>query len=74
MNSFFADTASSEETYLYDPNIVHGLDFGAEVAAKFDPKISPKNPGPGLVVRPLCDRDFDRGFKLLANPTKCSYQ
>jgi hypothetical protein len=61
VNSFFSDTGNDEETYLYDPKIVLDLDFDAEVAAKFDPKVSPKNPGSGLVVRPLCLGDFDRG-------------
>jgi len=65
VNGFFLETDNAEEeTYLYDPNIVLGLEFVPGVGAKFSPQISPKNPGFGLAIRPLSNGDFERGRNL----------
>ncbi|XP_037732270.1 probable glucosamine 6-phosphate N-acetyltransferase isoform X1 [Drosophila subpulchrella] len=55
----------TEETYLYDPNLLLKLDFHRS-PAKFNPFISAANPGePWMKVRPLKDTDYDRGFLQL---------
>jgi len=54
-----------DETYLYDPDVLLHLDFHKS-SANFQPFISAVNPGePWLKVRPLKDRDYDRGFLQL---------
>lgn len=53
-----------EEEFLYDPSLVQSLDF-AESKVRFEPKISAAHPGPGLVVRPLGSKDFNRGSKAV---------
>ena len=51
----------SDETYLYDPELISRLTF-AQSCQKFSPHIpGPTNPGQGLKVRPLSSGDFDRG-------------
>lgn len=52
------DTLSTEP--LYDPELLKRLDF-SQSSTKFDPAISASNPGQGLVVRPLCPADYDKG-------------
>ncbi|XP_017967414.1 probable glucosamine 6-phosphate N-acetyltransferase isoform X2 [Drosophila navojoa] len=55
----------TQETYLYDPNVLLKLDFHRS-PAKFQPFISAANPGESwLQVRPLKDTDYDRGFLQL---------
>lgn len=48
---------------LYDPEILKRLDF-SRCSAKFKPRISARDPGEGLLVRPLCPDDYDRGRYL----------
>ncbi|XP_069681928.1 probable glucosamine 6-phosphate N-acetyltransferase isoform X2 [Periplaneta americana] len=55
------DTLSTEP--LYDPELLKRLDF-SQSSTKFDPAISASNPGQGLVVRPLCPADYDKGRYL----------
>ena len=51
----------SEETYLYDPELLSRLSF-SKSCQKFRPNIpGPMHPGVGLKVRPLSSGDFDRG-------------
>lgn len=59
-----------QSQYLYDPALLEHLNFSRSTA-KFSPPISAVAPGePWLLVRPLCETDFDRGFlKLLAQLT-----
>ena len=59
VNGFFSQD-DAEEAFLYDPNIVQSLDF-SQSGVKFNPQISPKSPGSGLLVRPLSSGDFERG-------------
>jgi hypothetical protein len=33
----------------------------AKCKTRFDPPISPNEPGEGLIVRPLCPADYDKG-------------
>lgn len=55
---------------LYDPELLKRLDF-SQSSTKFDPPISASDPGQGLVVRPLCPADYDKGFvRLLGQLTK----
>ena len=46
------------------------LDFSRSLT-KFEPSISACQPGDGLLVRPLCPSDYDKGFvQLLGQLTK----
>lgn len=55
---------------LYNPDILKRLDM-AQCETRFDPPISPNEPGEGLIVRPLCPADYDKGFvQLLCQLTK----
>ncbi|XP_005986542.1 glucosamine 6-phosphate N-acetyltransferase isoform X2 [Latimeria chalumnae] len=59
-----------DETPLFDPTLLHELDWSQNTAS-FSPSISPLNPGDGLVLRPLCTADLNRGFfKVLSQLTK----
>lgn len=59
-----------DDTPLFDPNLLSELDWSQKMV-KFSPNISPMNPGDGLILRPLCTADFNRGFfKVLAQLTK----
>ncbi|XP_067895239.1 glucosamine 6-phosphate N-acetyltransferase isoform X3 [Heterodontus francisci] len=59
-----------DDTPLFDPVMLSELDWSQNMV-KFSPEISPLNPGDGLVMRPLCTADFNRGlFKVLAQLTK----
>ncbi|XP_057707281.1 glucosamine 6-phosphate N-acetyltransferase [Corythoichthys intestinalis] len=59
-----------DETPLFDPALLEELDW-SENSASFFPLISPTNPGEGLVLRPLCTADFNRGFlKVLSQLTE----
>ncbi|KAJ9582845.1 hypothetical protein L9F63_022804 [Diploptera punctata] len=59
-----------ESRPLYDPDLLKRLDF-SESTTKFEPLISASQPGDGLLVRPLCSSDYDKGFiQLLGQLTK----
>jgi hypothetical protein len=51
---------------LFDPEILKRLDF-SRCKAKFKPLISARDPGEGLLVRPLCPDDYDRGRYTVIN-------
>jgi len=52
------------ETELFPRSILDGLDLSL-AQAKFDPPLTVQKPGDGLLVRPLCLEDYDRGFLQL---------
>lgn len=57
-------TAQGEQ-FLYDPALLERLDF-AKSTATFRPAITAAEPGePWLLVRPLKESDYDRGFLQL---------
>ncbi|XP_077568714.1 glucosamine 6-phosphate N-acetyltransferase [Stigmatopora nigra] len=59
-----------DETPLFEPSLLEELDW-SENSVSFSPLISPTNPGEGLVLRPLCTADFNRGFvKVLSQLTE----
>lgn len=59
-----------ENTPMYDPSLLQELDW-SENTVTFSPAISPANPGNGLVLRPLCSTDVNRGFfKVLSQLTE----
>uniref|UniRef100_A0A8B9KCD1 Glucosamine 6-phosphate N-acetyltransferase n=1 Tax=Astyanax mexicanus TaxID=7994 RepID=A0A8B9KCD1_ASTMX len=49
-----------DETPLFDSSLLQDLDWGSNTVS-FCPPISPSAPGEGLLLRPLCPADFDRG-------------
>ncbi|XP_044046492.1 glucosamine 6-phosphate N-acetyltransferase isoform X1 [Siniperca chuatsi] len=49
-----------DETPLFEPSLLQELDWSSNTAS-FSPAISPSSPGEGLVLRPLCMADFNRG-------------
>lgn len=49
-----------DETPLFDPSLLQELDWSSNTVS-FSPPISPSQPGQGLVLRPLCTADLDRG-------------
>ncbi|XP_053330537.1 glucosamine 6-phosphate N-acetyltransferase [Spea bombifrons] len=58
-----------DETPLFDPRLLEELDW-TQNTASFCPAISPVHPGDGLVLRPLCTSDVNRGFfKILSQLT-----
>ncbi|XP_069773115.1 glucosamine 6-phosphate N-acetyltransferase isoform X3 [Narcine bancroftii] len=59
-----------DDAPLFDPTLLSELDWSQNMV-KFLPEVSPMNPGDGLILRPLCTADFNRGlFKVLAQLTK----
>ncbi|XP_024911334.1 glucosamine 6-phosphate N-acetyltransferase isoform X2 [Cynoglossus semilaevis] len=59
-----------DETPLFEPSLLQELDWSGNTAS-FSPPVSPSSPGEGLVLRPLCMADFNRGFfKVLSELTK----
>ncbi|CAH2329015.1 glucosamine 6-phosphate N-acetyltransferase [Pelobates cultripes] len=59
-----------DEAPLFDPGLLAELDWSQNMVS-FCPDISPVHPGAGLVLRPLCTSDLDRGFyKVLGQLTK----
>lgn len=59
-----------DETPLFEPALLHELDWSSNPVC-FSPPISPSAPGEGLVLRPLCTADFNKGFfKVLSQLTK----
>uniref|UniRef100_A0A8C6WZJ2 Glucosamine 6-phosphate N-acetyltransferase n=2 Tax=Neogobius melanostomus TaxID=47308 RepID=A0A8C6WZJ2_9GOBI len=60
-----------DETPLFEPALLHGLDWDNNNTVSFSPPISPSSPGEGLILRPLCTADFNRGFfRVLSQLTK----
>ncbi|XP_035608666.1 glucosamine 6-phosphate N-acetyltransferase [Oncorhynchus keta] len=58
-----------DETPLFEPALLQELDWSSKTVS-FSPPISPSQPGEGLVLRPLCTADFNRGFyKVLSQLT-----
>ncbi|XP_056123154.1 glucosamine 6-phosphate N-acetyltransferase [Rhinichthys klamathensis goyatoka] len=58
-----------DEMPLFDPSLLQELDWSGNTVS-FSPPISPSQPGEGLVLRPLCTADLDRGFyKVLSQLT-----
>lgn len=49
-----------DETPLFEPSLLQELDWSSNTVS-FSPPINPSSPGEGLVVRPLCMADFNRG-------------
>ncbi|XP_053117059.1 glucosamine 6-phosphate N-acetyltransferase isoform X2 [Hemicordylus capensis] len=59
-----------DSTPMYDPHLLQELDWSQNTVT-FSPAISPANPGDGLVLRPLCEADINRGFfKVLGQLTE----
>ncbi|XP_058019063.1 glucosamine 6-phosphate N-acetyltransferase isoform X2 [Ahaetulla prasina] len=59
-----------ESTPMYDPHLLKELDW-TQNTVTFSPAISPDDPGEGLVLRPLCSADINRGFlKVLGQLTE----
>ncbi|MGH0177848.1 UNVERIFIED_CONTAM: hypothetical protein FKN15_076406 [Acipenser sinensis] len=50
-----------DETPLFDPGLLKELDW-SENTVQFSPPISPSQPGEGLLLRPLCPADLNRGI------------
>ncbi|KAM4602386.1 glucosamine 6-phosphate N-acetyltransferase isoform 1-T2 [Polymixia lowei] len=58
-----------DENPLFEPSLLQELEWSNN-SVPFSPPISPSNPGQGLVLRPLCTADFNRGFyKVLSQLT-----
>ncbi|XP_077861771.1 glucosamine 6-phosphate N-acetyltransferase-like isoform X2 [Saccoglossus kowalevskii] len=53
-----------DETPLFRPAILKEIDF-TKASVKFNPPVSPTNPGEDLLMRPLCQADYDKGFMEL---------
>ena len=49
-----------DEKPLFDPSLLQELDWSSNTVS-FSPPISPSQPGEGLLLRPLCTADFNRG-------------
>ena len=47
---------------LFDPKILQDLDFDQKSRAKYEPNITPQNPGDMLQIRPLFKTDYDKGI------------
>ncbi|XP_040591690.1 glucosamine 6-phosphate N-acetyltransferase isoform X1 [Mesocricetus auratus] len=59
-----------DETPMFDPSLLTEVDWSQNTAT-FSPAISPTNPGEGLVLRPLCTADLNKGFfKVLGQLTE----
>uniref|UniRef100_A0A8C2MZY6 Glucosamine 6-phosphate N-acetyltransferase n=1 Tax=Cricetulus griseus TaxID=10029 RepID=A0A8C2MZY6_CRIGR len=46
-----------DETPMFDPSLLQEVDWSQNTAT-----FSPMNPGEGLVLRPLCTADLNKGF------------
>ncbi|XP_061468562.1 glucosamine 6-phosphate N-acetyltransferase isoform X3 [Rhineura floridana] len=65
-----ATTIKPDSTPMYDPCLLQELDW-SQNTVMFSPAISPLQPGDGLVLRPLCSADINRGFlKVLSQLTE----
>ena len=51
---------NGETVQLYNPDILKKINF-SKYEKKFNPAVSIVNPGPGLVIRPLCSSDYKCG-------------
>lgn len=49
-----------DDTPLFEPSLLQELDWSSNTVS-FSPPISVSSPGEGLVLRPLCMADFNRG-------------
>ncbi|OWF37585.1 glucosamine 6-phosphate N-acetyltransferase-like isoform X1 [Mizuhopecten yessoensis] len=59
-----------KEKPLYEPSILHDIDFEGNHCSTYNPEISHTNPGEGLLMRPLCREDYDNGYiQLLSQLT-----
>uniref|UniRef100_A0A8C2N086 Glucosamine 6-phosphate N-acetyltransferase n=1 Tax=Cricetulus griseus TaxID=10029 RepID=A0A8C2N086_CRIGR len=59
-----------DETPMFDPSLLQEVDWSQNTAT-FSLGISPMNPGEGLVLRPLCTADLNKGFfKVLGQLTE----
>lgn len=56
-----------DETPLFDPSLLQELDWSSNTVS-FSPPISVSSPGEGLVLRPLCMADFNRGETTYSRP------
>ncbi|XP_048731856.1 glucosamine 6-phosphate N-acetyltransferase-like [Ostrea edulis] len=64
-------TNGVEDIYLFDPELLHDLEFEDQKCAIYKPEINPTDPGERLALRPLCISDFDKGYlSLLTHLTK----
>lgn len=59
-----------DETPLFEPSLLLELDWSCNTVS-FSPSISPSNPGEGLVLRPLCTADFNRGESVQQFSDEC---
>lgn len=50
-----------DETPMFDPSLLKEVDWSQNTAI-FSPAISPMHPGEGLVLRPLCTADLNKGM------------
>lgn len=57
----FTGKMKPDETPMFDPSLLEEVDWSQNTAT-FSPAISPKNPGEGLVLRPLCTADLNKGI------------
>ncbi|XP_012678396.1 glucosamine 6-phosphate N-acetyltransferase [Clupea harengus] len=58
-----------DETPLFEPSLLKELDWGSS-SVSFSPPICPSQPGEGLLLRPLCTADFNKGYyKVLSQLT-----
>nr|XP_028579053.1 glucosamine 6-phosphate N-acetyltransferase isoform X1 [Podarcis muralis] len=65
-----AATVKPDTMPLYDPCLLQELDWSQNTVT-FSPAISPVEPGSGLVLRPLCIADINKGFlKVLGQLTE----
>ncbi|NP_001404470.1 glucosamine 6-phosphate N-acetyltransferase isoform 3 [Mus musculus] len=51
-----------DETPMFDPSLLKEVDWSQNTAI-FSPAISPTHPGEGLVLRPLCTADLNKGLR-----------
>ncbi|XP_060246655.1 glucosamine 6-phosphate N-acetyltransferase isoform X1 [Meriones unguiculatus] len=66
----FTGNMKPDETPMFDPSLLREVDW-SENTATFSPAISPTHPGEGLVLRPLCTADLNKGFfKVLGQLTE----
>ncbi|XP_060609180.2 glucosamine 6-phosphate N-acetyltransferase [Anolis sagrei] len=64
------ETTKPSSTPMFDPQLLRDLDWSQNTVT-FSPAISPMDPGDGLVLRPLCSADINRGFlKVLSQLTE----
>ena len=57
----FTGKMKPDETPMFDPSLLKEVDWSQNTAI-FSPAISPTHPGEGLVLRPLCTSDLNKGM------------